>query len=72
MLLESNAGPAGETVSPAGTFVVAAGGAVYTLLPGGSAWNKTSFSTVYSVAAAPGVAIAAVAPQISVSTAAVP
>ena len=72
VLLESNAGPAGEAVSPAGTFVVASGGAVYTLLPGGSAWNKTSFSTVYSVAAAPGVAIAAVAPQISVSTAAVP
>jgi len=72
VLLESNAGPAGEAVSPAGTFVVASGGAVYTLLPGGSTWNKTSFSTVYSVAAAPGVAIAAVAPQISVSTAAVP
>jgi len=54
------------------TFVVASGCAVYTLLPEGSAWNKTSFSTVYSVAAAPGVAIAAVAPQISVSTAAVP
>jgi len=71
-LLESNAGPAGEAATPAGTFVVASGDAVYTLLPGASTWNKASFSTVYKVAAAPGIAVAAVAPQVSVSTAPVP
>ncbi len=71
VLLEGG-GPVGEAATPAGTFVVASGGAVYTLLPGASTWNKTSFSTVLNVAAAPGIAMAAVAPQISVSTAAVP
>jgi len=72
VLLESNGGPAGEAATPAGSFVVASGTAVYTLLPGSSAWNKTSFSSVYKVAAAPGIVIAAVAPQVSVSTTAVP
>jgi hypothetical protein len=72
VLLEGNGGPAGEAATPAGSFVVASGTAVYTLLPGSSAWNKTSFSSVYKVAAAPGIAIAAVAPQVSVSTTAVP
>lgn len=72
VLLESNGGPTGEAATPAGTFVVGSGTAVYTLLPGSSTWNKTAFSTVYKVAAAPGIAIAAVAPQVSVSTAAVP
>jgi hypothetical protein len=72
VLLEANGAPAGEAATPAGTFVVATGDAVYTLLPGASTWNKTSFSTVYKVAAAPGIAVAAVAPQVSVSSAAVP
>jgi hypothetical protein len=71
VLLEGNGGPAGEAATPAGSFVVASGTAVYTLLPGSSAWNKTSFSSVYKVAAAPGIAIS-VAPQVSVSTTAVP
>ena len=69
--LESG-GPVAEAATPAGTFVVASGSAVYTLLPRSSTWNKASFSTVLNVAAAPGIAIAAVAPQVSVSTAAVP
>ena len=71
VLLESG-GPVAEAATPAGTFVVASGSAVYTLLPRSSTWNKASFSTVLNVAAAPGIAIAAVAPQVSVSTAAVP
>lgn len=54
VLLEANGAPAGEAATPAGTFVVASGDAVHTLLPGASTWNKTSFSTVYNVAAAPG------------------
>ena len=72
VLLESNGGPTGEAATHAGTFVVGSGTAVYTLLPGSSTWNKTAFSTVYKVAASAGIAIAAVAPQVSVSMAAVP
>lgn len=72
VLLENNAGPVGAAATPAGTFVVASGDAVYTLLPGASSWNKASFSAVLNVAAAPGIAIAAVSPQVSVSTVAVP
>jgi hypothetical protein len=73
VLLEANGGPAGAAATPAGTFVVASGAAVYTLPPGASTWNKASFSGgVYKVAAAPGIAVAAGGPQVSVSTAAVP
>jgi hypothetical protein len=71
VLLES-AGPAGIAATPAGTFVVASGDAVFVWRLGQPSWMKTSFSSVSSVAAAPGLAIAAVGPQVSVSTAAVP
>ncbi len=71
VLLESS-GPVGAVATPAGTFVVASSDAVFLWSLGQPAWQKTSFSSVSSVGAAPGMAIAAVGPQVSVSTAAVP
>jgi hypothetical protein len=72
VLLQSSAGPIGAVATPAGTFVVASGDAIYLWSLGMPAWEKTSFSYVSSVAAAPGLAIAAVGPQVSVSTVSVP
>lgn len=57
--------------TPAGTFVVG-GTTVSTRLAGTSNWNQHTFSDVAKVNAAPGVAIAIVGPQVSVSTASVP
>lgn len=57
--------------TPAGTFV-AGGTTVSTRLAGTSNWNQHTFSDVARVNAAPGLAIALVGPQVSVSTAAVP
>ena len=57
--------------TPAGTFV-AGGTTVSTRLAGTSTWNQHTFSDVAKVNAAPGLAIALVGPQVSVSTAAVP
>ncbi len=71
VLLESS-GPVGEAATPAGTFVVASADSVFTWSLGQPSWHQTTFSSVSSIAAAPGQAIAAVGPQVSVSTAAVP
>jgi hypothetical protein len=57
--------------TPAGTFV-AGGTTVSTRLAGTSNWNQHTFSDVAKVNAAPGLAIAMVGPQVSVSTASVP
>jgi hypothetical protein len=57
--------------TPAGTFV-AGGTTVSTRLAGMSNWNQHTFSDVAKVNAAPGLAIAVLGPQVSVSTAAVP
>ena len=57
--------------TPAGTYV-AGGITVLTRLAGTSNWNQHTFSDVARVNAAPGLAIALVGPQVSVSTAAVP
>jgi hypothetical protein len=57
--------------TPAGTFV-AGGTTVSTRLAGTSNWNQHTFSGTAIVNAAPGLAIAMVGPQVSVSTAAVP
>jgi hypothetical protein len=57
--------------TPAGTFV-ASGTTVSTRLAGSSNWTTHSFSGSALVNAGPGLAIALVGPQISVSTAAVP
>jgi hypothetical protein len=57
--------------TPAGTFV-AGGTTVSTRLAGTSNWNQHTFSDVARVNAAPGLAIALVGPQVSVSTATVP
>jgi hypothetical protein len=57
--------------TPAGTFV-AGGTTVSTRLAGTSNWNQHTFSDVAKVNAAPGLAIALVGPQVSVSTAVVP
>jgi hypothetical protein len=55
----------------AGTFV-ASGTTVSTRLAGTSNWNTYTFSDSARVNAGPGLAIAAVGPQVSISTAAVP
>jgi hypothetical protein len=57
--------------TPAGTFV-AGGTTVSTRLAGTSNWNQHTFSGTAIVNVAPGLAIAMVGPQVSVSTAAVP
>jgi hypothetical protein len=57
--------------TPAGTFV-AGGTTVSTRLAGSSTWNQTTFANSQLVNAAAGLAIAVGAPQVSVSTAAVP
>jgi hypothetical protein len=57
--------------TPAGTFIVG-GTTVSTRLAGTSNWNQHTFSDVAKVNAAPGLAIALVGPQVSVSTASVP
>jgi hypothetical protein len=57
--------------TPAGTFV-AGGTTVATRLAGTSNWTTHTFSGGAIVNAAPGLAIALVGPQVSVSTAAVP
>ena len=57
--------------TPAGTFV-AGGTTVSTRLAGTSNWNQHTFSDLARVNAAPGLAIAMVGPQVSVSTATVP
>ena len=57
--------------TPAGTFV-AGGTTVSTRLAGGSTWNAHTFANPQIVNAAAGLAIAVGAPQVSVSTAAVP
>ncbi len=57
--------------TPAGTFV-AGGATVSTLLAGSSTWNTTTFPNAALVNAAPGQAIAVLAPQVSISTEAVP
>jgi len=57
--------------TPAGTFV-AGGTTVSTRLAGTSTWNQHTFSDAAKVNAAPGLAIAMVGPQVSVSTASVP
>src|SRR5205823_8452782 len=44
VLLESG-GPVAEAATPAGTFVVASGSAVYTLLPRSSTWNRSEEHT---------------------------
>ncbi len=71
VLLE-NSGPVAAAATPGGSFVVASGDAVFVWWVGLTSWQKTAFSSVSNVAAGPGLAIAAVAPQISVSTAVVP
>ncbi len=71
VLLEAS-GPVGAAASPTGTFVVASGDAVFTWAVGNPAWEKTSFPSVSGVAAASGLAIAAVGPEISISTAVIP
>ena len=57
--------------TPAGTFV-ASGTTVSTHLAGTSNWTTHTFSGTATVNAGPGLAIAVVGPQVSVSTAAVP
>jgi len=57
--------------TPAGTFV-ASGTTVSTRLAGTSTWTTHTFADTARVNAGPGLAIAAVGPQVSVSTAAVP
>ncbi len=57
--------------TPAGTFV-ASGTTVSTRLAGTSNWTTHTFADVAKVNAGPGLAIAVVGPQVSVSTAAVP
>jgi hypothetical protein len=57
--------------TPAGTLV-ASGTTVSTRLAGGSNWTTHTFSGTATVNAGPGLAIAVVGPQVSVSTAAVP
>jgi len=57
--------------TPAGTFV-ASGTTVSTRLAGTSNWTTHTFSGTATVNAGPGLAIAVVGPQVSVSTAAVP
>ena len=57
--------------TPAGTFV-AGGTTVSTRLAGSSTWNQHTFANPQVVNAAAGLAIAVGAPQVSVSTAAVP
>ena len=57
--------------TPAGTFL-AGGTTVSTRLAGSSTWNQHTFSDSQLVNAAAGLAIAVGAPQVSVSTAAVP
>jgi len=57
--------------TPAGTFV-ASGMTVSTRLAGTSNWTTHTFSGTATVNAGPGLAIAVVGPQVSVSTAAVP
>lgn len=57
--------------TPAGTFV-AGGTTVSTRLAGSSTWNQHTFANPQTVNAAAGLAIAVGAPQVSVSTAAVP
>jgi hypothetical protein len=53
--------------------VAGVGDSTFVWLPGSATWKKTAFSGgVMEVAIAPGVAIAAVGPQVSISTAAVP
>jgi hypothetical protein len=56
--------------TPAGTFV-AGGTTVSTRLAGSSTWSTTTFANPAIVNAAPGQAIAVLAPQVSVSTEAV-
>ena len=57
--------------TPAGTFV-ASGTTVSTRLAGTSNWTTHAFSGTATVNVGPGLAIAVVGPQVSVSTAAVP
>lgn len=57
--------------TPAGTFV-AGGTTVSTRLAGTSNWNQQTFANAATVNAAPGLAIALLGPQVSISTAAVP
>jgi len=57
--------------TPTGTFV-AGGATVSTRLAGSSTWNQHTFANPELVNAAAGLAIAVGAPQVSVSTAAVP
>jgi hypothetical protein len=57
--------------TPAGTFV-ASGTTVSTRLAGSSNWTTHTFADVARVNAGPGLAIAAVGPQVSISTASVP
>ena len=57
--------------TPAGTFV-AGGTTVSTRLAGTSNWTQHTFSDAAKVNAAPGLAIAVLGPQVTVSTASVP
>lgn len=57
--------------TPAGTFV-ASGTTVSTRLAGTSTWHTHTFGDTARVNAGPGMAIAAVGPQVSISTAVVP
>jgi hypothetical protein len=57
--------------TPAGTFV-AGGTTVSTRLAGTSNWSQQTFANAATVNAAPGLAIAVLGPQVSISTAAVP
>ena len=57
--------------TPSGTFV-ASGTTVSTRLAGSSTWTTHTFADTARVNAGPGLAIAAVGPQVSISTAAVP
>ncbi len=57
--------------TPAGTFA-ASGATVSTRLAGTSTWQTTTFAGTAMVNAGPGLAIAAVSPQVCISTAAVP
>lgn len=57
--------------TPAGTFV-AGGATVSTRVAGSSTWSTTTFPNAAIVNAAPGQAIAVMAPQVSVSTEAIP
>jgi hypothetical protein len=57
--------------TPAGTFV-ASGTTVSTRLAGSSNWTTHTFADIARVNAGPGLVIAAVGPQVSISTAAVP